>query len=90
MEIALRAQASGIECIVTSSLESNCGLLACAHLAAVIGPKAVHGLGTAEWFTENTSGEIEVRDGRMLLPTLAGLGFSPHPGHQLSPSRFKS
>lgn len=89
MEIALRTQASGIECIVTSSLESNCGLLACAHLAAVIGPKAVHGLGSAEWFTENTSEEVEVRDGRMLLPTLAGLGFSPHPGHQLSPPRFK-
>ena len=90
MEIALRAQVSGIECIVTSSLESNCGLLACAHLAAAIGPKAVHGLGSAEWFTENTSEEITIRGGRMLLPTSAGLGFLPHPAHLLTPSSSKS
>ncbi|MBT9520728.1 MAG: o-succinylbenzoate synthase, partial [Dechloromonas sp.] len=36
VELALRARASGLEVIVTSSLESACGLLACAHLAAAV------------------------------------------------------
>jgi len=75
MDIALRAQASGVECIVTSSLESNCGLLACAHVAAAIAPQAIHGLGTAEWFSENTGENLELRAGRLLLPSTAGLGF---------------
>lgn len=75
MEIALRAQASGVECIVTSSLESNCGLLACAHVAAAIAPHATHGLGTSDWFSENTGENLELRAGRLLLPATAGLGF---------------
>ncbi len=79
MEIALRAHASGVECIVTSSLESNCGLLACAHMAAAIAPQATHGLGTAEWFCKNTGEDLERLAGRLLLPSTAGLGFFLHP-----------
>ncbi len=78
MEIALRAQASGIECIVTSSLESNCGLLACAHLAAAIAPQAVHGLATADWFLENMGETMALCAGRIMLPSTPGLGFFPH------------
>ena len=79
MEIALRAQASEVECIVTSSLESNCGLLACAHVAAAIAPQGTHGLGTADWFSENTGENLELHAGRLLLPATAGLGFFLHP-----------
>lgn len=79
METALRAQNSGIECIVTSSLESNCGLLACAHLAATIAPQAIHGLGTAGWYSENTSENLQLHADHILLPSTAGLGFFPHP-----------
>ena len=75
MEIALRAQASGVECIVTSSLESNCGLLACAHLAAAIAPQAVHGLATADWFLENMGETMTLCAGRIILPSTPGLGF---------------
>ncbi|HLO64393.1 MAG TPA: o-succinylbenzoate synthase [Azonexus sp.] len=78
VELALRAQASNIEVIVTSSLESACGLAACAQLAAAVAPNNVHGLATAEWFLADTGEVPRIAGGRMALPTAAGLGFRPH------------
>lgn len=75
VELALRARASGIEVVITSSLESACGLLACAHLAAAVAPKAVHGLATAEWFTDDTGATPTIAGGRLQLPSGPGLGF---------------
>ncbi|MDZ4316086.1 MAG: o-succinylbenzoate synthase [Azonexus sp.] len=75
IEIALRAQETGVDCIITSSLESNCGLLACAHLAATIAPQAVHGLGTADWFAENMGEAMTLHAGRLELPSAPGLGY---------------
>lgn len=75
MALALRARAAGLEVVVTSSLESACGLLACAHLAAAIAPDAVHGLGTAEWFAEDTGFAPLIAAGRLRLPEASGLGF---------------
>lgn len=75
IELALRARASGLEVIVTSSLESACGLLACAHLAAAVAPGAVHGLATAGWFVEDTGSTPAIVGGRLQLPTGPGLSF---------------
>jgi O-succinylbenzoate synthase len=75
VELALRARASGLEVIVTSSLESACGLLACAHLAAAVAPDAVHGLATADWFAEDTGPTPTIVGGRLSLPADPGLGF---------------
>jgi len=75
VELALRARASGIEVIVTTSLESACGLLACAHLAAAVAPDAVHGLATADWFAEDTGSTPAIVGGQLQLPTGPGLGF---------------
>jgi len=75
--LALRAQSVGIECIVTSSLESACGLTACAQLAAAIAPQATHGLATAEWFAGDTGKAPTLAGGRLYLPGQAGLGFCP-------------
>lgn len=80
IELALRATASGLEVIVTSSLESACGLLACAQLAAAIAPDAVHGLGTAEWFAADTGQPPPMAGGRLHLPAARGLGFAPTGG----------
>ena len=77
IERALRAKASGLEVIVTTSLESACGLLACAHLAAAIAPDAIHGLGTADWFADDTGLPPAVAAGRLRLPGASGLGFQP-------------
>lgn len=75
MELGLRARAAGIECIVTSSLESSCGLLACAQLAAALAPEAVHGLGTAAWLSADTGQPPRISGGRLYLPESNGLGF---------------
>ena len=75
VELALRARSSGLEVIVTSSLESSCGLLACAHLAAAVAPLAVHGLATADWFSGDTGLAPRILNGRLQLPDCAGLGF---------------
>jgi O-succinylbenzoate synthase len=85
IELALRARASGIEVIVTSSLESACGLAACAQLAAAVAAENVHGLATAEWFCTDTGIAPSIASGRMLLPTTAGLGFMPNGNYAASP-----
>ncbi len=80
VELALRARASGLEVIVTSSLESACGLLACAHLAAAVAPAAVHGLATADWLAQDTGNPPAIISSRLQLPTAPGLGFRPFTG----------
>ena len=77
LEVGLRAQAAGIECVVTSGLESVCGVLACAHLAVAIAPQSVHGLATGEWFANDTGGALVVKNGQLVLPNQPGLGFLP-------------
>ncbi len=77
VELALRARASGIEVVVTSALESACGLLACAHLAAAVAPDSVHGLGTADWLAADTGAPPLIRQGELHLPTSPGIGFHP-------------
>lgn len=78
--LALKARASGIECVVTSSLESACGLLACAHLAAAIAPLQTHGLATADWFAKDTGAAPPIIEGRLKLPYGPGLNFVPELG----------
>lgn len=85
IELALRAKACGLEIIVTSSLESACGLLAGAHLAAAIAPEAAHGLGTAEWFTADTGKPPPIASGRLHLFSIPGLGFTPNSGYRQPP-----
>lgn len=79
VEFGLRARAAGIDCIVTSSLESACGLTACAHLAAAVAPDACHGLATADCLARDTGPAPPIIAGRMVLPQVPGLGFSPYP-----------
>lgn len=79
VELGLRAGAAGVECIVTSSLESACGLTACAHLATAIAPNSCHGLATADWLASDTGQAPEIVGGRMSLALTPGLGFLNSP-----------
>jgi O-succinylbenzoate synthase len=76
MELALRARAAGLEVIMTSSLESACGLTACAHLAAAVAPYATHGLASADWFAHDTGQAPLIANGQMIIPQQAGIGFN--------------
>ncbi|HQU77929.1 MAG TPA: o-succinylbenzoate synthase [Azonexus sp.] len=75
-ELALRARASGLEVVVTSALESACGIATLAHLAAAVAPDAVHGLATADWLASDTGPSPPVADGRLQLPKGNGFGFA--------------
>ena len=75
-ELALRARACGLEVIVTSALESACGIATLAHLAAAVAPDAVHGLATGDWLVSDTGLPPLIVDGRMQLPKGNGIGFA--------------
>ena len=76
IELALRARAAGLEVIITSSLESACGLTACAHLAAAVAPFSTHGLASADWFVHDTGPPPVIENGQMLIPKQPGIGFN--------------
>ena len=78
LKIRRDADLAGIESVVTSTLESNIGILAAAHLAAATdgNTPSVHGLATGDWFARNTAPSPTVNAGRLQLPAGAGLGFS--------------
>ena len=75
-ELALRARASGLEVVITSALESACGIATLTHLAAAVAPDAVHGLATADWLASDTSLSPPIVDGRIALPKGNGSGFA--------------
>ena len=75
--LAQRFAAAGGDCVVTSSLESACGLLAAAHLAAALGGDLAHGLATAEWLATDLGAPPPVAAGYLTLPAGPGLGFQP-------------
>jgi O-succinylbenzoate synthase len=75
-ELALRARASGLEVIITSALESACGIATLTHLATAVAPDAVHGLATADWLASDIGLSPPVIDGRMRLPKGNGIGYA--------------
>ena len=75
LAIARRARAAGVETVISSALESSCGLLACAHLAAAAAPTAIHGLATASCFVSDTGRPPLIQHGQLILPGQPGLGF---------------
>ncbi len=82
LHLARQAQAAGLDCLVTSALESGCGLLACAHLAAAIDPTAIHGLHLPQLRGSPLRPEIDRP--RFDLPTGPGLGFPARPPDRTS------
>jgi L-alanine-DL-glutamate epimerase-like enolase superfamily enzyme len=76
VETALKANASGVEFVVSSALESACGLHALGQLAAAVAPGACHGLATGALFVRDTGAPPAVAGGQLLLPGGPGIGFS--------------
>lgn len=87
-QLAERAAAAGLQCIITSSIDSACGVLAAAHLATALDNGLAHGLATSSWLATDTGTPPTVSNGRLTLPTRPGLGFSAKDGLVFSPIRF--
>lgn len=85
LALARRAAASGMNVVVTSSVDSACGVLAASQLAAAIdaerrtagGTPLAHGLATSPWLASDTGEAPPLTNGRLLLPARHGLGFRP-------------
>lgn len=77
LALARQASAAGLECIVTSSIDSACGVLAAAHLAAALGNGLAHGLATSSWLAADTGISPSISSGQLQLPGTHGLGFVP-------------
>lgn len=77
IDVFQKARAAGIECVVTSSLESACGVLAAAHLAAALAPGLAHGLATSAHFISDTGLAPTIHSGYLNLPDTPGIGFEP-------------
>ncbi|MBL8392622.1 MAG: o-succinylbenzoate synthase [Candidatus Accumulibacter sp.] len=77
LALARRAGSSGVECIITSSLDSACGVTAAAHLAAALDNRLAHGLATSAWLRKDTGSPPVIGNGQLLLDASPGLGFVP-------------
>ncbi len=78
MDIAEQARQAGMDCVVTSVLESAAGIWAASQLAAAIDPwfpGLSHGLATSPWLKQNTGEPPVIIDGKIVLPMTAGSGF---------------
>ena len=75
-QIIERAQAQGVSCIVTTTLDAGIGTAAALHLAATLpSPGLACGLATAALLTTDLlTTPLTVRHGRMQRPNAAGLG----------------
>jgi o-succinylbenzoate synthase len=72
------AEANGLRCTVTASLETSLGLYVGLHCAAMTAPPiAPAGIGTARFFAENVGEPPPIADGQMRMPDAPGLGFDP-------------
>jgi o-succinylbenzoate synthase len=77
--LAAQAQAAGMEVVLTSVVDSAVGVAAAAHLAAAIAPELAHGLATLDWLSADVAPAPLLRDGRLWLGDVPGLGLSPTP-----------
>ena len=76
LALARQAHAAGMECVVTTGIDSSVGTLAAAHLASALNNALAHGLATGDWLAGMT-GEMPVWSGdRLVLPGRDGLGYS--------------
>jgi len=75
LALARRAQAAGLEVVITSLIESAAGLWSSAQLAAATGSTLAHGLATADWLAVDLGPAPVIQDGRIQLPTCPGSGF---------------
>lgn len=79
ISLTRHAADAGFECVITSIVDSACGVTAAAHLAAAVDNGLAHGLATSSWLAEDTGSPPRITNGDLLVSQKPGLGFSPWP-----------
>lgn len=77
LDLAALAGEAGLECVITSSVDSAAGLWGTVHLAAALGGNGVHGLATSDWLSEDIGQAPPITQARITVPDVPGLGFQP-------------
>ncbi len=77
LEIAGRAEAAGVEVVVTTAMDSAVGAWMAAHVAAAVGNGLAHGLDTSRWLAEDVAPGPEPVAGWLDIPDRPGLGVEP-------------
>jgi L-alanine-DL-glutamate epimerase-like enolase superfamily enzyme len=79
LQLARRARRAGLECVITTTVDSAAGVWAALHLAAALDNNLAHGLDTAAWLAEDTGCGPLVQSASMRINETSGLGFAPFP-----------
>lgn len=78
LKLINEADRLGIRCVITSSLESSAGIWPLLHLAAAadaLTQPAIHGLATAELFSQGLGNTPLISSGQIRLEDVPGSGF---------------
>jgi len=78
LETARRARDSGMDCVVTTSVDSAVGTLAALHLAAALNDGLHHGLATSDWLAQDVGCAPHPELGTLKVGEQPGLDFAPH------------
>ncbi|MDD5329204.1 MAG: enolase C-terminal domain-like protein [Sulfuricella sp.] len=74
--LANRAREAGMECVVTTTVDSAVGVYAALHLAAAVANDLAHGLATSSWLAGDVGLPPQPADGMLTVGRGAGLGFA--------------
>jgi L-alanine-DL-glutamate epimerase-like enolase superfamily enzyme len=77
LALARRAREAGVECVVTSTVDSAVGVTAALHLAAAVANDLAHGLATSAWLEGDVGNPPWPSRGALLLGDCPGLGCIP-------------
>lgn len=75
LALAYRARAAGLECVVTTTVDSAAGVYAALHLAAAVANELAHGLATSAWLARDVGDPPQPVAGSLRVRNVPGLGF---------------
>lgn len=75
LALARRAHAAGLECVVTTTVDSAVGVRAAAHLAGALNNGLAHGLTTSAWLQQDVGPPPGIEEGILRLEDMPGLGL---------------
>lgn len=78
LSLAQQAYSVGMDCVITTTVDSAAGVWAATQLAAALGPAGeniTHGLATSNWLVKDIGPAPEIINGIINLQGIKGLGF---------------
>lgn len=75
LALAHRAREAGLECVVTTTVDSAAGVCASLHLAAAVANELAHGLATSAWLARDVGNPPQPVAGSLHIGNVPGLGF---------------